>query len=114
MRHAHYDRDACRAACETGFLDATDLAELLVAQGVAFRDAHERVGAAVREALEAGVELRGLPEDRRRALFPELEGDLSEALSLQNLLARRSAIGGTAPERVRAELADWKERLKSW
>ena len=114
VRHAHYDRDACRAACETGFLDATDLAELLVAQGVAFRDAHERVGAAVREALEAGVELRGLPADRRRALFPELGRDLSEALSLESLLARRNAIGGTAPERVRAELADWKERLESW
>ena len=115
VRGARYDRERCRAACERGFQDATDLADLLVRAGVAFRDAHERVGAAVREALETGVGLGGLPRERRAALFPELsQVDLGEALSLGALLARRACVGGTAPERVREEVARWKERLETW
>ena len=81
---------------------------------VPFRDAHERVGAAVRECLELGCELSELPAERREALFPELEGELSDALSVGAVLARRDVIGGTAPRRVRAEVQGWKERLDAW
>ncbi|MCP3917070.1 MAG: argininosuccinate lyase [bacterium] len=114
VRNVRYDREACRAACSRGFLDATDVADLLVAAGVAFRDAHQRVGHAVREAIETGVELRELAPERRQALFPEIEEDLVHALSIERVLGRRAAIGGTSPERVAEEVAAWKERLESW
>ena len=114
VRHAEYDEERCRAACERGFLNATDLADLLVASGVPFRDAHERVGAAVREALEAGVELTGLAPERRAELFPEVAGDLTESLATEAVLARRDVLGGTAPTRVRAAAAEWKKELETW
>ena len=114
MRSVTYDPERCRAACSTGYLDATDLADLLVRAGVPFRDAHERVGAAVREALEARVELTELPAERRAELFPEIQGDLAAALSIEAILGRRDVIGGTAPARVRAEVTRWKEVLESW
>lgn len=114
VRNARYRREVCTAACESGYLDATDLADLLVGAGLAFRDAHERVGAAVREAIERGCELRELPLERQRQLFPELAGsDLTEQLAVQAVLARRGALGGTAPARVRAEVQAWKQRLES-
>lgn len=111
---AHYNRERCAAAASVGFLDATDLADLLVHAGVPFRDAHERVGAAVREAIESDCELYELPLDRTRDLFPELDQDLSEALSLQEILARRATTGGTSPSRVNEEVKRWKERLEAW
>ena len=111
VRGARFDRERCAAACEHGFLDATDLADLLVRAGIPFRDAHERVGEAVREALDAGVELRQLPEERQRALFPELKQDLDQALRVAAMLERRSVVGGTSPERVREEAALWRDRL---
>jgi len=114
VRGAEYDRERCRASCGKGFLDATDLADLLVGAGVPFRDAHERVGGAVREAQEAGCELAELPAARRKELFPELTADLAEALSPEAVIARRDVLGGTAPRRVQAEVKRWKERLEAW
>ena len=103
-----------RAACARGFLDATDLADLLVQAGLPFRDAHERVGLCVRAALELGCELPELPAEKRAELLPELDVDLGEALSVEAVLARRDVLGGTAPEQVRAQVAAWKERLMAW
>ena len=113
-RGVEYDREACLAACRKGFLDATDLADLLVREGVPFRDAHERIGEAVREALERGVELPDLPDERAAELFPELGEDLAAALSTHAILERRAAIGGTSPTRVAAEVVRWREALAEW
>jgi len=114
VRNVEYDAERCRAACAVGYLDATDLADLLVNAGVPFRDAHARVGTAVREAVKRGIELTELSEELQRELFPELEVDLSAALATEAVLARRSTIGGTAPDRVRAEALAWKQELASW
>ena len=109
-----WDETRCRAAAETGYLNATDLADLLVAAGVSFRDAHEIVGKAVNRAVELGVELQDLPEADRKKLLPALKGDLREQLSAEAVLARRGAIGGTAPKRVREQVEAWNEIITSW
>lgn len=114
VRSVTYDAERCEAACKVGFLDATDLADLLVAAGLPFRDAHERVGRCVRAALEDGCELSELGEARRSELLPELDVDLARELSVEAVLARRDVVGGTAPERVAAEVSRWKERLEAW
>ena len=109
-----FQEERCREAAGRGFTNATDLADLLVAKGVAFRDAHERTGQAVRAALEHGVELEELPSEEQRAMFPELDGSLRRDLDVQRVLARRKVVGGTAPTRVRAEVRGWKRRLAAW
>jgi argininosuccinate lyase len=108
VKSARYDEARCKSAVHGGFLDATDLADLLVRAGVTFRDAHHRVGNAVRIAEEAGCELSALPPEKRRELFPELDDDLASELSVPAMLARRGSTGGTSPERVRAEAARWR------
>ena len=47
-------------------------------------------------------------------LLPQLSGDLRAALSAQAVLARRNVIGGTAPERVGAEVERWRIRMAEW
>ena len=49
-----------RQAASSGFLDATDMADYLVARGLAFREAHHLVGEAVRFALANKKELHQL------------------------------------------------------
>lgn len=111
-RDVEVDVDRARAANAEGFLDATDLADLLCERGVPFRDAHERVGATVERAVADGVTLAGLSDAARTELLPELEGvDLAAALSVDRILSRRDVLGGTAPDQVRAEVAWWQERL---
>ncbi len=83
---------------------ATDLADYLVARGVPFREAHALTGQAVRRALEMGVSLGQLPLDAYRAIHPVFGEDVYQVFDVQHSIARRQALGGTAPEAVRAQL----------
>ncbi len=119
VQHAEFDTEHCAREAERGYLNATDLADLLVEAGVAFRDAHEIVGRAVNRAVELGVELQDLPPEERRRLLPQIDVDLRDALSARAVLDRRSAAGGTAPTLVAAEARRWHQRLtelehRSW
>ena len=114
ITHAEFDVARCRAQADRGYLNATDLADLLVAAGVPFRDAHGVVGRAVNRALELGVELQDLPAAEQQALLPQLTGDLRAELAVDAVLARRSAVGGTAPARVAEQARAWEERLAEW
>jgi len=106
-----FDTEHCKAEAAKGYLNATDLADLLVQQGVPFRDAHERVGRCVNHAVELGCELQDLPENVCAELLPELAGDLRDLLSVDAVLARRKTLGGTAPERVLTEAKYWQQEL---
>lgn len=85
-----------RDACEKGFLNATDMADYLVAMGMPFRKAHGVVGKAVAYALEKGKELQDLSMAELRS-FSELVGDdLYGVLSVESMINRRKSTGGTA------------------
>ncbi|MCA8980619.1 MAG: argininosuccinate lyase [Planctomycetes bacterium] len=114
VRHASFRLEHCENEASLGYLNATDLADLLVQQGVPFRDAHERAGSAVRAALEIGVELEELPQEILTTICGKLDVDLRTELSVRRVLSRRAALGGTAPSRVAAEVSRWKDRLDSW
>ena len=88
-----------------GFALATDIAEWLVRQGVPFRDAHEIAGACVRAAEQRGIELWDLDDDVFAALSPHLGPGVRDVLSLEGSVSSRSSFGGTAPARVREQLA---------
>jgi len=100
-----------RAAAREGFATATDLADYLVRKGVAFRDAHEAVARAVRAAETQDVDLADLALDQLRSFCPAIEQDVYDCLTLEGSVAARRHVGGTAPERVREEIALARRRL---
>ena len=104
-------RERMREAARLGCMTATDLADYLVRNGVAFRDAHEAVGRAVRSALETGRDLSEMPLDELRSFSPAIGDDVFEVLTLEGSVAARDHAGGTAPDRVRAAIARARERL---
>jgi argininosuccinate lyase len=104
-------RDRMQAAARQGFSTATDLADYLVRKGVAFRDAHEIVGRAVRAGVEQGKDLAEMSLDDLQAFSPTIDADVFSVLSLEGSVAARNHTGGTAPEQVRAALADARARL---
>jgi argininosuccinate lyase len=109
------DAQAMRAAAAEGHSTATDLADLLVRQGLPFRDAHEAVGRAVRLASERGCELAALPLSDLQALLPaggpQLGAEALAALRVEASVAARGHVGGTSPAQVRVQVARWRERL---
>ena len=89
-----------------GFALATDIAEWLVRNGVPFRDAHEIAGACVRAAEERGIELWDLEDADFAGISAALTPDVREVLSLEGSVSSRASYGGTAPVRVREQLAE--------
>jgi argininosuccinate lyase len=94
------DEERGRQAASQGYLNATELADYLVKLGVPFRAAHEAVGKLVLMGLDGGRELGELTLDELRSVVPEIGEDVYEALSLEQAMASKQAVGGTAPSRV--------------
>jgi argininosuccinate lyase len=100
-----------REAAQTGYLNAMAGATYLVYKGVPFRTAHEKIGNAVRYALEKGVELNELSLDELREFGSEFGEDFYAAVTLQATLDCHDVIGGTATSRVRTALRETAERV---
>jgi argininosuccinate lyase len=100
-----------RQAAAEGFSTATDLADYLVKKGLPFRDAHEAVAHAVRQAADAGKDLSELSLEQLRAFSPLVGDDVYAVLTPEGSVAARNHIGGTAPEQVRAAVARARARL---
>lgn len=102
-----------RAAAGHGFSNATDLADWLVrAAGIPFRQAHHTTGALVAKAEAAGITLEELSLDDMQEVEPQISDAVFDVLGLEKSVESRKSYGGTAPDNVRAAVANWKERLK--
>jgi argininosuccinate lyase len=101
--------EAMRAACDDLELFATDLAEALVRKGVAFRDAHRRIGEALMELDQTGRTLRDLTEDEWSQLGLPGGADL---LDPDRSVRSRSMKGGPSPRSVRDQAARIEAALR--
>ncbi len=113
-----FDTDRLAAEAPTGFALATDIAEWLVRNGVPFRHAHELSGACVKIAESRNQELWDLTDDDFTSVFngflpADKAPQVREVLSVEGSVAARCGKGGTAPERVREQLADAKNIVES-
>lgn len=106
------DTGRMRAAAGSGFSTATDLADWVVRElDLPFRQAHHITGAAVKRAEALGVDLAQLPLDELTAIEPGITAEVYKVLSPEASCDSRRSYGGTAPEQVRARIAEWKTRL---
>ncbi len=103
--------EAMERAALRGYATATDLADYLVKKGLPFRDAHEVVAQAVKLGMSRGVDLADLPLETLQTFNPAIEADVYAVLSLRGSLGARRVQGGTAPERVREQIAAHQRRL---
>ena len=103
-----------RAAAAQGFSTATDLADWLVREAdVPFREAHHITGRAVKAAEEVGCDLADLPLDVLQDIDGRIDERVYDVLSVEASVRSRTSYGGTAPERVREQIAKAKEDLGS-
>jgi argininosuccinate lyase len=103
--------EAMALAAKKGYATATDLADYLVNKGLPFRDAHEVVARVVKFALARGVDLAELPLDMLKTFHAAIDQDVFALLTLRGSLDARQVQGGTAPERVREQVAAHRARL---
>jgi argininosuccinate lyase len=107
-----FNVDRLRAAAAAGHSTATDLADWLVREaGLPFREAHHVTGRAVRAADERGCALWDLPLEALQAVDSRIGAGVYDVLSPESSVRSRSSYGGTAPDQVRARIAEAKAEL---
>ena len=112
VRDMTANRAALEAAASSGFSTATDLADWLVRElGLPFREAHHVTGALVALAESRGVDLPDLSLADMQGVHGAIRADVFDVLGVHNSVASRTSHGGTAPARVREQVARWTEIL---
>ncbi|MCY4272624.1 MAG: argininosuccinate lyase [bacterium] len=106
MASIAFHADAMAAAADAPSSAATDLAEHLVVDGMAFRDAHAAVGHLVRRSLEGESALADLVR-----ADPRLGEAAAELLASGAAVTRRTTPGGAGPEPVATQIERFRARL---
>ena len=101
-------KENMRNAAKGGFINATDAADWLVKQGVAFRDAHEILGRLVLFCIQNEKALDELTLEEYRAISPVFNEEIYAAIALETCVGTRTVAGGPAPERVREAIAYYR------
>ncbi|CUH54267.1 argininosuccinate lyase [Shimia sp. R11_0] len=106
------NRDSLEAAAGSGFSTATDLADWLVrALNMPFRDAHHVTGSLVALAESKGCDLPDLTLEDMHSVHAAITEDVFGVLGVHNSVSSRMSYGGTAPTRVREQIAAWQAKL---
>ncbi|HOJ34314.1 MAG TPA: argininosuccinate lyase [Candidatus Hydrogenedentes bacterium] len=112
LANTRFCSDRMHAAAEQGFLEATDVADYLVAKGVAFREAHALVGRIVLFCVKNQKRLTELTLDEYRTFSPCFDDDVFPLLRLESVVNRRNTPGATGMRQVRRALQKAKKALE--
>jgi argininosuccinate lyase len=112
VKDMNANQDSLEAAAGSGFSTATDLADWLVrALNMPFRDAHHVTGSLVAMAEGKDCDLPDLTLEDMQSVHAAITEDVFGVLGVHNSVSSRMSYGGTAPTRVREQIAAWKAKL---
>jgi argininosuccinate lyase len=109
------DRQQARQRA-SGLLLATDVAEYLVAHGVAFREAHAQVGGIVRRLAADGRDFGALSIDEWKTFSPLFDADILDVVTADSAVAARRTPQSTNPAAVKSALDEtlaWLDRARA-
>jgi len=102
VRDLEINAERMRAAMDSGYTTATDLADWLVrVLGRSFRDAHRITGEIVKLAEKQGMDLESLSLKEMQGIEPGITEAVFDVLGIERSVASRVSLGGTAPANVR-------------
>lgn len=113
LKHSEFNYESIERQMDKGFLNATDLAESLVIQGIPFRTSHELVGKMVKFCEDKDIGLEDIKKEDLKYIDERLEK--VEIIDLDNYacMERRSSFGGTAPKEVKRQIKVAREFLNN-
>ena len=102
-----------KRAAQTGFINATDLADYLVKKGLPFRSAYKISGQLVALCIQKGTVLEELPLETYKEFSPLFAEDVYDDIDLVTCVEKRISEGGTSLNSVRAQINYVKEALRN-
>ena len=100
-----------KRAAQTGFINATDLADYLVKKGLPFRSAYKISGQLVALCIQKHTVLEELPLATYQEYSPLFEEDVYAEIDLATCVEKRISEGGTSTASVEAQLEYVKAKL---
>jgi argininosuccinate lyase len=100
------NKERMLSAVQDGFMNATDLADYLVGRGIPFRSAHAVAGKIVQYCLSRKRRIEELSLDELKRFSPKIEKDVYRYLTVDAVVQRRRALGGTARVNVLRRLKE--------
>ena len=100
-----------KRAAQTGFINATDLADYLVKKGMPFRSAYKISGQLVALCIQQNTVLEELPLETYQQYSELFAEDLYQEIDLVTCVEKRISEGGTSVASVKAQIAYVREAL---
>lgn len=97
----------------SGFLNATDIAENFVKINIPFREAHELVGKMVKYSENNNKQLENLTDEDLQKIDKRLNKSMLPDLSMEGCVNGRVSYGGTAPSEVQRQINKGREWIES-
>ncbi len=101
-----------KRAAQTGFINATDLADYLVKKGMPFRSAYKISGQLVALCIAQNTVLEELPLQTYQEFSELFAQDLYQEIDLVTCVEKRISEGGTSVASVKAQIAYVREALQ--
>ncbi|WP_242848392.1 argininosuccinate lyase [Sulfobacillus thermosulfidooxidans] len=105
LRTLTVNRDRIAKRLGNDFTAATDLADMLVKSGMTFREAHHLVGHVVTALESLGKGFGDVDANWLKSVAPQVNPEWLKQLSPENLVEKRQQPMGTAPKRVKEQIA---------
>jgi len=109
IREMRVNAASMARAAGQGFSTATDVADYLVRKGLPFRDAHEAVGKAVAYCVENDMDIVDLSLAEWQLFSAYFSDDIFACITVEASINARNVTGGTARNRVEAEICRCRE-----
>jgi len=110
--HTAFNVKHIAAGLDSGFVDATALAEYLVKKGVPFREAHGMAGELVASCEKEDKKLSELSIEEFKAACDSIDEDVYEVLGAANVAGGYISEGAAGPAQAAQQIQYWKHRLK--
>ncbi|MBO4640335.1 MAG: argininosuccinate lyase [Treponema sp.] len=104
VKTARWNKKTMAAACDGGYLNATDIADYLVRKGLPFRTAHGVSAGLVRIAIEKNCRLEELDFTEYQKASPLFKKDIYELITPQKCVEIRKTTGGPSPLAVEKQI----------
>ena len=97
-------KENMRKGAAGGFTNATDVADYLVKKGMAFRNAHEVVGAIVLYCINENKNIEEMSLEQFKQFSDFFDEDIYTAISLETCVEERKVLGGPSSQSVKIQL----------
>ena len=111
LRTMKFDKVAMEISALKGFTNATDAADYLVNNGIAFRDAHSIIGKLVLHCIDTNQSLEDLSLDDFKQFSEGFKEDIFDAISLKTCVEKRTTKGAPGMEEMKKVVALNKDFL---